>query len=193
MNTKMYITNLILLLAIIGLGYLVATTRYEPPERTYAVESHLSKELEGGIEAETEYSDSSGASETIYATPRATPKKTPVVVVDANTDKYKQFGKAPIFNTIIPKPTKPPTPTKPPPKPPDINRPTARWKLQWMMGGQASFYDTGSKEEWIMKVGDVKKIRYRNYDCPIKLESVDETTLKVKISFGDQTRDFSMF
>ena len=179
MNQKILIANIILLLVILGLGYLVATTRYEPPKH-----QKFSSELTGGLSEESK--NQSGDSETEYEA------KAPTQVA-AVSDQYANLGEAPIFDTIIPKPTPRPTRTPKPRPTPDLERVTARWKLMSLFGNQATFHDTARKDEWTMKVGEVREVKYRNDTCDIKLEKVDESSFKVIISYGGQEKTFSMW
>lgn len=181
MNQKIFIANVILLMMILGLGYLVASTRYAPPQ-PYSYSSSLNPQK--GNEGE---GSSGERSETDYKAP-SPPKETAQLV-----DKYPNFGKSPIFDTIIPKPTQPPQPTHTPAPPPDISAVTARWKLSSMFGNTATFQDTASKNEWTITVGATHDVQYRNQTCTLKLEKVDESSFEVTISLGDQQRKFSMW
>jgi len=176
MNQKIFIANLVLLLVILCLGYLVATTRYVPPQLSSYSGSQNPKEVKEGEGSETD-----------YKTPSPTKEVAQLV------DKYPNFGKSPIFDTIIPKPTQPPRPSPTPAPPPDINAVTARWKLGSMFGNTATFQDTASKNEWTMTVGSTHDVQYRNQNCSLKLEKVDENNFEVTISLGDQQRKFSMW
>jgi len=192
MNRKIVLINVTLLVVILFLGYLLMNTRFSPPE-AYAFSTikdpDQGEEQEEAAGEEPETPPVEG--ETEYAK-KAIPKPKETIVADAD-DKYPNFGAAPIFDTIIPKPTPTPRPTPKPKPPPDINRVTARWSLRSLMGNTATFYDSGTKKEWTMKVGEVYEQRYRNENCPIKLDSVDENTFKVKVTFGEQERSFSLF
>ena len=121
------------------------------------------------------------------------PTKPPATQIAQLEDKYPNFGPAPIFDTIVPKPTPPPTPTPRPKQPPEIARITARWKLSSLFGNTATFYDSGTKKDWTMQVGEGKEVKYRNETCEITLEKVDETTFEVTVGFGEQKRKFSMW
>jgi len=180
MNQKIFIANLVLLLVILCLGYLVATTRYVPPAIPPPSSSRNPREGEEGV-------TTSGETETDYTAPSPTKEVAPLV------DKYPNFGKAPIFDTIIPKPTVPPRPTQTPQPPPDISAITARWKLSSMFGNTATFQDTASKNEWTMTIGSTHDVQYRNQTCSLKLEKVDENNFEVTVSLGDQQRKFSMW
>jgi uncharacterized protein YxeA len=190
MKQKILVINILLLFVILFLGYLVATTRYAPPQKAkFIKESQTSnKKKESG--KETAY-----GSETSYGIkppPKKIDGKSPKEIAQA-ANRYSSFGKSPIFDTIIPKPTPKPTPVRTPKPPPDIKKVTARWKLTSLFGTMASFQDSGSKKDWDMNVGDVKEVKYRNRPCKIKLESVDEDNFKVKVTFGKQEREFSMW
>jgi hypothetical protein len=181
MIQKIFIANIVLLLVILCLGYLVATTRYVTPLVSSSSSPRNPREGKEGEDA------SPRETETDYRAP-ASPKEVSQLV-----DKYPNFGKAPIFDTIIPKPTQPPRPTPTPAPPPDINAVTARWKLASMFGNTATFRDTASNNEWTMTIGSTHDVQYRNQTCSLKLEKVDENNFEVTISLGDQQKKFSMW
>ena len=190
MNQKILIINITLLIIILMLGYLVATTRYTPPQKFNPDSAPAAVSGEDADGADP------GRSETEYAPPaQASPHMKPPdrEIAGRGEDKYPDFGKAPIFDTIIPKPTPRPTPTPKPPAKLDIKDITARWQMNSMFGTTASFTDSGTKKEWTMNVGDVEVVKFRNQDCPVKLENVNENDFKVTISYEDQTREISMF
>ena len=174
------IANIILLIVILLLGYLTATTRFEPPEKP-------------DFDASLSQSGSNTGDETSYGDETTYSEKSDSKAAPNLTDKYPEFGEAPVFDTIIPKPTPVPRPTRTPRPPPDIGKVTARWKLVSLFGNTATFEDSGRRNEWTMKVGDVRTERYRNEDCDIKLEKVDETNFEVVLTFGDQSRTLSMW
>ena len=111
MNQRIFIANILLLIVILGMGYLVLTTRYVPPERLTLTQAVIAKESPEDPEEEPK-----GSETTYKAKP---PTKPPATQIAQLEDKYPNFGPAPIFDTIVPKPTPRPTPTKPPPKPPE--------------------------------------------------------------------------
>ena len=182
MNKKIFIANIVLLVIILGLGYLVATTHYVPPQsRSYATRE--ASQLDPS-------SDLTTGSKTVYETSPA--PKDPQDMTRL-VDKYPNLGKTPFFDTIIPKPTPVIRPSPTPAPPPDINAITARWKLSSMFANTATFQDTASKNEWTMTVGSAHEVQYRNQSCSVKLEKVDEDTLEVTISFGEQQKKFTMW
>ncbi len=180
MNHKILIANIILIVLIVFLGYLVATTHYTPPE----VPSYSS--LATPTAATAESGKAAETTETDYGTK-------PPKLLSLAGDKYPRFGKAPIFDTIIPKPTPRPTRTPKPKPTPNITNVTARWKLTSLFGDTASFEDSGTHQEWDMKVGQTRDVKYRNQTCKVKLEKVDEDKFEVIITFGAQSRTLSMF
>jgi len=184
MNQKIFIANILLLIVIVILGYLVATTQYVPPSRS-ASASLKATESKGGEGDEP--AQAPEGSETGYVPPAPTKN------IAMLSDRYPNFGKSPVFDTIIPKPTPRPTPTPKPKLPPDINRVTARWKLSSILDNMAMFHDSGTKKEWNMNVGETYDIKYRNESCSIKLEKVDMNKFEVVISFGEQQRTLSMW
>lgn len=184
MNKNFFIANVVLLIVILCLGYLVATTHYEPPE-AISLSSNLSPQ-EGSDDSENPpLVETSG--ETNYQGASQTKN------IAMLKDRYPQFGEAPVFDTIVPKPTPPPTPTPRPKVPPDIKKITARWKLSSMFGDTATFQDTGTKTDWTMKIGETHDVVYRNVKCPIKLEKINDDIFEVIISYGDQQRTLPMF
>ncbi|HOE63700.1 MAG TPA: hypothetical protein PKW18_11035 [Candidatus Sumerlaeota bacterium] len=180
-NKKIIILNMVFLFLILFLGYLVATTRFIPPEEEF--------DADGGMTlTPTPAPSDLNQSETEYKAP-APPK--PAVVADA--DKYPRFGKSPIFDTIIPRPTPPPTPTKTPEQPPKIEDITNQWRLTSIFENTASFRHAQSNKEWDMTVGQTYSETYRGKEWQIKLDRVDEDNLQAIISFQNQTRAIGMF
>jgi hypothetical protein len=184
MNQKIFIANIVLLIVILCLGYLVATTHYEPPEGITMSDNASPQDGSGdsqnppGVDmnSETNYQGVSQNKE-----------------ISMLKDRYPKFGENLIFDTIVPKPTSQPTATPKPRVPPDINKVTARWKLSSMFGNTATFQDTGTKTEWTMKVGEAYDVIYRNEKCAIKLEKINEDKFDVIISYEDQQRTLAMF
>lgn len=185
MNQKIFIANIVLLIVILFLGYLVATTRYEPPTKGITMPTNVTSQENSGDSQNPSGVDLTG--ETNYQVP---PQKTEIAML---TDRYPQFGESPVFDTIVPKPTPPPTPTPKPRVPPDINKVTARWKLSSMFGDTATFQDTGTKSDWTMKIGETHDVIYRNEKCAIKLEKINDDNFEVIISYEDQQRTLPMF
>ncbi|MBN1903342.1 hypothetical protein JW926_18635 [Candidatus Sumerlaeota bacterium] len=185
MNQKIFIANIALLIVILFLGYLVATTHYVPPSEGIT----LSSRQQG--EPNPDDSDTPPGvdlnSETVYEA------KPPNKQVAQLTDRYPRFGESPIFDTIVPKPTPPPTPTPKPRVPPDINKITARWILSSLFGNSATFQDTGTKADWTMNIGDTYDVIYRNEKCAVKLEKINEDEFEAIISYEDQQRTLKMF
>ena len=184
MNQKIFIANVVLLIVILFLGYLVATTHYEPPE-AISLTSNLSPQE--GSEGSEDSPPVNLSGETNYQ--GASPKKD----ISMLKDRYPQFGESLVFDTIVPKPTPTPTRTPRPKVPPDLKKITARWKLSSIFGNTATFQDTGTKKDWTMKIGETHDIIYRNQTCPIKLEKINEDQFEVIISYGDQQKTLSMF
>lgn len=200
MNRNIIIANIVLLIMIVFLGYLVATTRYTPPDSTdFATLQQESQKISETSEttpaipsgSETEYNGSGSPKPELSPTPAPNPDSKNVTRFDA----YPAFGKAPIFNTIIPKPTPRPRPPTPTPAPPDINKLTARWALVSVFGDTAYFMDNGNKQEWQMKVGETRKVDYRRKDYYIELKNVDQSNFKATLYMeeGSQSRTMSLF
>ncbi|MBN1901360.1 hypothetical protein JW926_08570 [Candidatus Sumerlaeota bacterium] len=185
MNQKIFIANIVLLIVILFLGYLVATTHYIPPAEGITLSPTIP--LQDGSDDSENPAGVNLNGETIYQ------KSSPNKEVAQLTDRYPRFGESPIFDTIVPKPTPPPTPTPKPRVPPDINKITARWKLSSIFGNSASFQDSGTKTDWSMNIGETYDVVYRNEKCAVKLEKINEDKFEVIISYEDQQRTLSMF
>jgi hypothetical protein len=108
-------------------------------------------------------------------------------------DKYPAFGTANIFDTIISKPTIPPTPTRTAPPPPPIDNLVAQWKLTSIFENTATFNNAATKKDWTMKVGETVDESYRGQSYSIKLDKVDEDNLQAVVSFQTQTKTIGMF
>jgi len=170
MNRKIFIIQIFLLMAMVLLGYLVATARYVEPERN--------------VSASLQITESDGEEE---QKPAQAPQSF------APSDRCPNLGKSPIFDTIIPKPTQSPTPIPPPPQPPDIGNVTKQWKICSILDSRATFLNSATKKEWSMTVGETYNEKFRNEPCTIKLEMVDMNKFEVVISFGKQKRTLSMW
>ena len=173
--------NMVFLFIILFLGYLVATTRFSPPEHEV---------LAAGIAGTAAHAVGAGTSEesetsyTVTAAPRS---------FVAETDKYPAFGTANIFDTIISKPTIPPTPTRTQAPPPPIDNLVAQWKLTSIFENTATFNNAVTKKDWTMKVGETVDESYRGQTYSIKLDKVDEDNLQAVVSFQTQTKAIGMF
>jgi hypothetical protein len=181
MNKKMMIMNLVFLFIFLFLGYLVATTRFSPPEHEVLATGTAGAANpavgEGtSVESETSY--------TVTAAPRS---------FVAEMDKYPAFGAANIFDTIIAKPTIPPTPTRTQPPDPRLDDVVSQWKLTSIFENTATFNNVATKKDWTMKVGETVDESYRGQSYSIKLDKVDEDNLQVVISFKTQTKTIGMF
>lgn len=86
---------------------------------------------------------------------------------------YPNFGKRPIFDTIVPIP--PPTPTIPPTPPPDpdLKQAIQDWRVQGVIRGMALMSDAKTRAEWQMKVGDTYPAQVGPTRIDVRLESVN--------------------
>lgn len=110
----------------------------------------------------------------------------------ANTDNqvannlYQRYGEAPIFTTIIERPTPPPTPEPTKPVPPPLQKAIASWKLNGLFAGMAMLIDRNTRVEWNMSPTDPetrsKKIKFQGQEMEIVLESVDESAFEATFS-----------
>ncbi|MCD6386182.1 hypothetical protein J7M23_10460 [Candidatus Sumerlaeota bacterium] len=176
MPERQILINVVLLLIIIGLGVLVVTSHYTPPQSPV---EHLIKRNENV--AEDSYSSATQpATETTYA---EVVKK----------DIFPHFGERNIFKTLIPKPTPVPAPTRTPKPDPPISVITRHWKLIGILGDKAMFNDRGKREDFFMKEGDTKMVNYRGKNYPITLSKIDKSQFSVTLTFKDQSRTLKMF
>lgn len=111
---------------------------------------------------------------------------------------YIHLGKTAIFDTIIPRPTPVPTPVPTKPPDPELDKAIASWKLTAALpGGEAMFEDKRTKEDWMMKVGEVRTVKYGRWTLDVKLEAIDENKFTATVSYtgdqGKQTKTLSMF
>jgi len=111
---------------------------------------------------------------------------------------YAHLGTVPIFDTIIPKPTPVPTPVPTKPPDPELEKAISGWKLTAALpGGTAFFEDKRTKEEWSMKIGEVRAVKYGKWTMDVKLESIDEGKFTGTVVYegeqGKQTKTLSMF
>jgi len=181
MNKNMMIMNLVFLFIILFLGYLVATTRFIPPEnevQTEGITETANPAIGEGtpVESETSYN--------VTSTPRS---------IAAVTDKYPTFGTANIFDTIIAKPTIPPTPTRTQPPDPQLDDVVSNWRLTGIFENTATFSNAATRKEWTMKVGESVDENYRGQSCSIRLDKVNEDNLQAVVSFKTQTKAIGMF
>lgn len=172
--------NTVFLFIILFLGYLVATTRFSPPEHEVLVTGTAGAANPAvgevtSVESETSY--------TVTAVPRS---------FVAEMDKYPAFGKVNIFDTIIAKPTIPPTPTRTQPPDPRLDDVVSQWKLTSIFENTATFNNVATKKEWTMKVGETVDENYRSQTCSIKLDKIDEDNFQVIVSFKTQTKTIGM-
>jgi hypothetical protein len=168
MIRKIYYANLALFILVLGFVALLMTERHTiPPEPR--LNTQVEEETTGEAEPET-----------------------------AGGEVYASLGSAPIFDTLYPKPTPVPTPVPTPPPDPELDKATASWALvATLPGGVAMFEDKRTKEDWMMNVGEIRPVKYRNYTMDVKLKSTNEDEFTAVISYdgrqGEQTRTLSMF
>lgn len=114
------------------------------------------------------------------------------------TETYPNLGRAPVFDTIYPRPTPVPSPVPTQKPDPRIEQFTSSWKLSAIIpGGQAMFEDAKTNEDWMMSIGDTKVVRFSGANLDVLLESTNESEFSATISFtgqqGKQTRVLNMF
>lgn len=122
----------------------------------------------------------------------------PLIQRQTGVVRYPHLGAADLFATLIPKPPLPP-PTPPPPIPPvPISQITTGWRLVAVLpGGEASFEDRGAREEWAMRVGEKRAVKFRATSINIRLAQVNETDFSVGITTDlpgeNQSRTLNLF
>jgi hypothetical protein len=159
-----------LLVIIIVFGYLVATSRYHEPSPYHV---RLSEETTGTLTAVVPR-----MSETQYA---------------ATGDAYADFGKREVFRTIVAKPTPEPTRSPTPLPPPNLEQATRTWKLESILGNQASFRDTRTNAEFTMQLGKTRIESYRGREIAIKLAQIDTRNFTATLTFETQQMVKKMF
>jgi hypothetical protein len=169
------LVNAVLMFLIIGLGVLVATSRYEAPESPEDLIKAATNDASNGEDEQID-----PGTETAY-TPPAEPKIFP------------KLGERQIFRTIISKPTPVPRPTKTPKPDPKISVLLRHWKLNGVIGDQALITDLSKKQEFNLKVGEETTINYRGEDYPIKLSEIDQTQWTATFTFKDQSHTLKPF
>lgn len=175
MPDKQILINIVLLLIIIGLGVLVVTSHYTPPQSPVG---NLIKKNESIADSET--------------TPTMTNSET-VYEVAVKRDIFPHFGERDIFKTILPKPTPVPRPTRTPQPDPPIAVLTRNWKLTGILGDKALFNDRGTREDFFLKEGESRTVNYRGKDYPITLSEINRLEFSVTLSYKDQKRTLKMF
>ncbi len=112
---------------------------------------------------------------------------------------YSHLGSTGIFDTLYPRPTPKPTPVPTPKPDEELEKMSATWKLQAVLpGGIAMFEDSRAKDEWQMKIGETKPVKYKSDAFDIRLDSTNEAEFTAIISYTGpsgkkQTRKLSMF
>jgi hypothetical protein len=160
-----------LLVIILLIGYLIASSRYEEP---VAYEMRKTNEETTGTESlfmpsyETSYEASSAA-------------------------EYANLGKRDIFRTIIMKPTPMPTREPTPVPPPNLERAIRTWKLEGAFGNRASFRDTRTNTEFTIDVGETRVISYRGRELEVKLSEINMDNFSATLTFGTQQIIKKMF
>jgi len=151
MEKKIFIANIVCVIAIIILGYLTLfTTSIKLPE---TVDIKKAEESQNVIETETNYA--------------------PAQHIDNSKDEYPDLGKLAIVRTLF---TPVPTPTPRPPEPtptPSIQRIIQDWKLQALFGKEFVIENMKTQEEIRAKQGDVIDITYRNDIVQVKIVEVN--------------------
>ncbi len=173
MKKKELITNIVLIVLILSLGTLVATSRYVQPRSPI-------KTISSEREEETETEDISIESETPYTAP-----------VERNI--FPILGKRDIFRAIIQRPTPTPAPTRTPPPPPDLGILIRHWKLEGININQAIITDQAKKETFFMKEGETLNVNYRGKDYPVKLNKIDTMKFQVEFIMEGDTEIKSLF
>ena len=172
MKNRETIINIFLLILIIGLGALVATSRYEAPQMPrYAVGTPTP--ISTGNESETTY--------------------TPTPRPEQPEEAYTHLGKQRLFRTLIPKPTQAPQPTRTPEPPPKLEVMIRHWKLNGVLKNTSIFTDQVKKEDFFLKEGEEKTVNYRGKDYLVKLASINTREFSVTLTFEDQTYTMKIF
>lgn len=167
MLQKNTLINVFLMLAIVALAIGIVSSYYKEPQ-TYTFDPQI---IQQGDEV-------SIIDETPYR---------------SELVRYEQFGKNEIFKQIVPTPTKP---TPRPPKPtitPSLSRTIARWELKGLPGNEAYIYDSSKKQDFSMKVGEEKSVKYGRVTVQVKLESTDTSNFSATFSYKDQKVVKKMF
>lgn len=129
---------------------------------------------------------------------RATPTTDPIILRQTQESRFPHLGAAELFATLIPKPPTPP-PTPPPTIPPaPVLQITPGWRLVAVLpGGQASFEDRKTGEEWAMRVGEKRAVKFRATSVDIRLAHVNETDFSAGLATDlpgeDQSRTLTLF
>ncbi len=168
MIRKIYYVNVALFALVVGVVALLLTSRYSIPAKPDVTIAETAVE-------------NSGPSDTA-----------------AKKDTYANLGKAPVFDTLIPRPTPAPTPAPTEPPDPELEKAIASWALTAVLpGGLAMFEDNRTKEEFQINVGEVRAVKYGKWTMDIKLDSTDESKFSATLSYsgkqGKQTKTLSMF
>jgi len=168
MIKKLYYINIALFAVVVGMVALLFTERYPIPPEP---------QLQGSTETVTDTGPN--------------PER-------GTEQSYAALGSAPIFDTIIPRPTPVPTPVPTQPPDPELDKAIAGWKFSGSLpGGTAMFEDKRTKEEWMMSLGEVRAVKYGKWTLDVKLESVDDNKFTATVSYtgdqGKQTKTLSLF
>lgn len=145
---------------------------------------------------------------------RTIPEKPPIEIIQAiiagedrsgetieRTDIAPQFGKAPIFATLIALPTPTPTPVPEPPPDPPLAEAIKSWKVKGIDSGVVFIQDVKTRQDFIMDIDnpdDLQIVRYRNDDLEVRLKSIDESNFSAVFSYDgpndpEQTHPIGMF
>lgn len=105
--------------------------------------------------------------------------------------KYPKFGKAPIFDTIIPIPTPTPTPVPTPVPPPNLCEALKNWNMQGVAGRTVFMEDLTSKEQFILDLdiaeAQSRQLKFNNVTMTIRLVGSDGARLEATFEYIDPT------
>ncbi|PKO18833.1 hypothetical protein CVU37_05525 [candidate division BRC1 bacterium HGW-BRC1-1] len=150
MNRQSLIINLTLLLAIIGVTYLI----YTAPEEQEKLPTPI--------------------------TMAAAPPRETNFDPESVRNTYTNFGEAKLYQAIMtPTPT-PTPPPPPPEKTPDIHNALKAWRLMGAGDGEATIEDRGAKEDsdqriFFMKVGEEREVNTEVGGKKAKLSKIDQS------------------
>lgn len=106
-------------------------------------------------------------------------------------DQYKKFGKAPVFDTIVPLPTPTPTPVPTPVPPPSLNEALKTWKMQGVAGRTVFLEDLSTKESFILDLDiadtQTRVIKFNNVSMTVRLVGTDGGKLEAVFEYIDPT------
>jgi hypothetical protein len=116
-------------------------------------------------------------------------------------DNYPAFGRSPVFDTLIPRPTPTLTPLPTPKPDPDLKEAIRNWKVGGIAGTFIFMSDERTREEWTFDTGieeeRSREVSFQGERMIVRVGEVDEMEFRVTFHYrgrqGLQMVEKSMF